>query len=262
MSMSASHLERSIGVSTADDGGIVVPAGAIAAIGVAAALTSVRSQVGQTNAALVLVVVIVAAAALGGRIAGIVTALSAAVAFNFFFTQPYLTLRINDRQDLVRMVLLFLVGLVVGELTLLRDRRVRTHVTGQTNSRHVHRMAQLVRDGAPVNDLWKVTHDGIVDALGATSCRFERADQAGAGKVDLATSVVAGSAAVYANGGFQFPADGAQLAVQRAGRGLGRIVVAAAPHRALTAEDRVTAVTLADLFAVGLADADVPAELA
>ena len=134
------------------------------------------------------------------------------VAFNFFFTQPYLTLRINDRQDLVRMVLLFLVGLVVGELTLLRDRRVRTHVTGQTNPRHVHRMAQLVRDGAPVNDLWKVTHDGIVDALGATSCRFERADQAGAGKVDLATSVVAGSAAVYANGGFQFPADGAELA--------------------------------------------------
>ena len=45
-------------------------------------------------------IVVVAVAALGGRAAGIVTALAAVASFDFFHTQPYLSLAIDSRDDI------------------------------------------------------------------------------------------------------------------------------------------------------------------
>ena len=100
-------------------------AGAIAAIVVAGLLVPVRDTFGNTNMALVLVVVIVAAAALGGRFVGAVTSVAAALAFNFFHTQPYRTLSVDNREDITTVVLLLVVGLIVGELANLHSRRAR-----------------------------------------------------------------------------------------------------------------------------------------
>ena len=64
--------------------------GALTAITVAGLIVPLRSTIDNTNVALVLVLVIVAAASFGGRAAGVTTSVVAALAFNFFHTQPVL----------------------------------------------------------------------------------------------------------------------------------------------------------------------------
>ena len=94
--------------------GVVV--GIPAAVGVGALMATVRSFFGTTNAALVLMIVVVAVAALGGRVAGIVTALAAVVSFDFFHTQPYLSMSIDSRDDIETTVLLLVAGVLVGTI--------------------------------------------------------------------------------------------------------------------------------------------------
>lgn len=86
------------------------------AIGVAAALVPLRDELGSANAALLLVMIVVAAAAVTGRVGGVVTGVVASLAFNFFYTKPYLTLRIHSGRDVVTTVLIVVLGLAVGEL--------------------------------------------------------------------------------------------------------------------------------------------------
>jgi K+-sensing histidine kinase KdpD len=56
---------------------------------VAVALVPLRADVLNTNLALVLVVAVLGAAVTGGRIAGVVGALSAALSYDLFLTVPY-----------------------------------------------------------------------------------------------------------------------------------------------------------------------------
>jgi hypothetical protein len=90
---------------------------------VAAALTPLRDSVSSTNAALVMVVAVVAVAAAGRRGAGVVAALSSALWFDFFLTEPYHQLVIADRADVETAVLLLVVGVTVSELAAWGRRR-------------------------------------------------------------------------------------------------------------------------------------------
>ena len=84
----------------------------------AALLAPLRTEIANTDAALILVLVVVAVAANGYRVAGILAALSAAVWFDFFLTAPYHTFAINKRADIETTVLLMLVGIAVTELAV------------------------------------------------------------------------------------------------------------------------------------------------
>lgn len=87
-----------------------------------------RDSIANTNAALGLVLVIVAAAATGIRAAGLVAAVSSAVWFDFFLTEPYNQLSIADRGDIETNVLLLLVGVAVTEIALW-GRRQQAHAS-------------------------------------------------------------------------------------------------------------------------------------
>ena len=65
---------------------------------------------------LVLVVVVVVAAVTGGRVAGAVAAITAALSFDFFHTTPYLSLTMDSSDDVETTVLLLIVGVVVGTI--------------------------------------------------------------------------------------------------------------------------------------------------
>ena len=94
--------------------GVVVGIPAAVAAGAVMALS--RSVFDTTNAALVLMIVVVAVAALGGRTAGIVTALTAAVSLDFFHTRPYLSLTIDSRDDVETTLLLLVTAVLVGTI--------------------------------------------------------------------------------------------------------------------------------------------------
>jgi K+-sensing histidine kinase KdpD len=235
--------------------------GAAAAIGIAAALTPVRTQLGQTNAALILVVVIVAAARLGGRVAGVATAFAAALSFNFFFTEPYLTLRISDRQDVIRVLLLFAVGLIVGELAVVGERVDESQAAAKAHVLRLRRVSALVSEGAPVNEIWNEIRDAMSATLHVEGCHFERSDNETQLLAELATSVTDQKRLTFRDGGFLLPQQGCQISVRTDGRVLGRIVVRRGTFQGLTAADRATAATLADLLALALRSTEVPEAL-
>ena len=199
--------------------------GALAAIAVAGLIVPLRSTIDNTNVALVLVLVIVAAASFGGRSAGVTTSVVAALAFNFFHTQPYYSLRISDRFDIITTILLAVVGLAVGEIAVLSHRHEVVADEHATGARHLERVAGLVASGASESDVWVAVRAGLVAELGLASCRFEP----GMGlthlpRIERDGRLLEGER-YFAGGGFALPAEGAEILVERQGRTLGRLVL-------------------------------------
>src|SRR6476659_7848817 len=95
-----------------------VSVGSMGAIAAGAALVAVRDHFAQVNAVLILVFFVLLGAVIGGRVAGVVSALTAAVSFDFFYTQPYNSLKINSAADVETTILLLLVGLAMGEIVV------------------------------------------------------------------------------------------------------------------------------------------------
>jgi len=83
---------------------------------VSAGLNLLVAVVPNSAAALVLVLVVVGSAATGNRLAGALAAVSSALGFDFFLTQPFFQLRIHNAQDIELAGLLLMVGLAVSEL--------------------------------------------------------------------------------------------------------------------------------------------------
>ncbi len=90
--------------------------GVVGSIVVAGLLSQAGDWTSSTNVALVLMVIVVLGAAAGGRVAGAVSALTAALAFDFFQTEPIHSLRISSRDDIETAILLLIAGLIVGQI--------------------------------------------------------------------------------------------------------------------------------------------------
>jgi K+-sensing histidine kinase KdpD len=82
-------------------------AGFAASLIVGVALSPFRSSLGLENVVIVYLAVVAVAAAIGGRAAGLVSSLSAALSYNFFFTTPYYTLRIDSASQVITVILLW-----------------------------------------------------------------------------------------------------------------------------------------------------------
>ena len=121
---------------------IGVAVGVPAAVAAGAITALFRDVFNSTNAALVLMIVVVAVAALGGRAAGVVTALAAVVSFDFFHTRPYLSLTIDSRDDVETTILLLVAGLIVG--TVASHQQLARRRAGSANAeiRRIHRVAE------------------------------------------------------------------------------------------------------------------------
>jgi K+-sensing histidine kinase KdpD len=128
--------------------GIGVTVGVPATIAVGALLALSHSVFDATNAALVLMIVVVAVAALGGRAAGIVTALAAVASFDFFHTKPYLSLAISSRDDIETTVLLLIVAVMVGTIASWGRSGHRRAGTARSEVRRIHRVAEIAVSGA------------------------------------------------------------------------------------------------------------------
>ena len=92
-------------------------------------------------------IVVVAVAALGGRAAGVITALAAVASFDFFHTQPYLSMTIDSRDDVETTMLLLVAGVIVG--TLASSGRSARHRAGSASAeiRRIHRVAEAASSG-------------------------------------------------------------------------------------------------------------------
>ena len=101
-------------------------AGPLAAIALGVALTPFRGFTTASNFAFLFMALTIAVAGLGGRGAAVATALCSALSLDFFLTQPYLRLAIDDKHDIMAFVGLCVCGLIAASLGSPSGERVLT----------------------------------------------------------------------------------------------------------------------------------------
>ncbi len=152
-----------------------IAAAALAPVAVSLVLVTVRDQLHPANASLVLVLVVLGAALVGGRTTGLVAAASSAVCFDFFFTKPYYSFAIANRDDVETTVVLFVVGLAVGELVVRSRAHAARAEQQERAAEYLRASAALAAGGAPKGYLIQAVQRELVALLGAKSATFEHA---------------------------------------------------------------------------------------
>lgn len=225
--------------------------GGIGPIVVAVALVAVRERVQPSTVALVLVVLVVLASAVGGLLPGAVAAVSAALAFNFFHTRPYLRLAIRAADDVETTALLLVVGLAVGQIAA-GGRRARRFAVDEI--RRIHRVAESgARGDVPATVIGTATTE-LRGLLGLKDCWFETPPyHPGLPRLEETGALDVNRHRFCASGFFGLPAGGVELPVRGRGAQLGRFVLAPDPALGVSIEQRVMAVTIADQVGAVLA---------
>jgi K+-sensing histidine kinase KdpD len=149
-----------------------VGAASVAPVAAAGVLLPLRAHVLNTNLALVLVVVVLGAAVAGGRTAGIVGALSAALSYDFFLTQPYGSLTVERGDDIETIVVLGIIGLIAGELVARARRSEAAAIARRRELDRVQRRAELAAGGESRGRLIMRSAEELTEILDLKACRF------------------------------------------------------------------------------------------
>ncbi|MCU1452922.1 MAG: Osmosensitive channel histidine kinaselike protein [Acidimicrobiales bacterium] len=228
--------------------------GALAAIAAAGLLVALRDAIGTTNVALTLAVLVASVAAAGGRLPGAATGVAAAVSYNFFQTQPYRSLRISDRKDVLTVVLLAVVGLVVGELSRRWERSRWDASRSRVGLDRVVRVAELASAGSGMDELIHAVEAEVRQELHLGKARFELGRPAGEVRPVLDHhGVVQTPVRAYVDGEFALPDEGVDLAVTYRDHAFGRLVLSPHRHVGVSLPQRRCAVALADQLGAALA---------
>jgi MFS family permease len=222
----------------------------LAPIAVALVLLPFRADLRAPNIALVLVLAVLVGAIAGGRAGGAISALVAAVSFDFLFTRPYYSFSINSGDDVQTVVLLLTVGLVAGEI-VVRSRRSRAVARrSRREAERLRNMAELATGGESPGRLVLLVQNELTRLLDLKSCRFERPP------FRDALPQLRHRGVRIAPGKSNGLASQVELPVRGNGKLLGRFVLsmpADGTGLALPAEDRALAVALADQLGSALA---------
>lgn len=233
--------------------GLVAALGSIAVLAVALLLAPLRDALGLANVALILTLVVVGAATVGGRLAGVVTAVVGAFGFNAIHTRPYGTLRVDRPEDALTCILMVVLGVAVGHVAYLAGERGRRATIDRTGMRHVHELRKLVARHASTDELVERSGQFLSEQLALRSWSFRWGDAADtaadATPPDLERDGSIPGPLRHGIGGFELPRSGVSLPV-RAGDGsvLGRFVLVPTPGRGVASADREIAVLLADVL--------------
>jgi K+-sensing histidine kinase KdpD len=214
---------------------------------VSSALSLFRDSFPNTDAALVLVLVVVAVAANGYRLAGALAALSAAVWFDFFLTQPYERFTVDRAADTKTTLLLLAVGTAVTELAAW-GRRKAVLASGQAGYLTGIRAAtEVVSTGGPGTQLTQDVAHQLARILGLAECRFEHG-AAGVGQPARLRhdGEIEWRHQVWDVDRRGLPVDvDIEVIVETAGRLVGRFMMRASADSHPTRAQRLVAVTLA-----------------
>jgi Domain of unknown function (DUF4118) len=224
-------------------------------LAVSGILVAFRDEFFSTSAAVVLVLPVLGAAIVGGRRGGATSAVIAALCFDFFFTHPYYSFTIDNRDELETTIVLLIVGLVVGELVVRTRRSSQLAAASRREVNQVRRVAELAAASGPKGRLISIVEHELVELLGAESARFERRPyptvllRLGHGMVTLPSDDDSTDRKFG-------PSNELELPIWGQGREIGRLVLVL-PHTSsavgISADDRALAVTLVDQLGAVLA---------
>src|SRR5215831_7154370 len=194
-------------------------------------LVPFRTSFPNTDAALALLLVVVAVAANGYRLAGCLSALSAAVWFDFFLTRPYQELTITRRADIETTVLLLVIGAAVTEIAVWgrRQQAAASRRAGYLDG--IKAAAQAAAAGDSPSELIDQVSASLSELLSLRSCVFQygKAAQGLPDQTDI------------------------ELLVETGGVFQGRFLMRANPGARPTLEQRLVAIAFADQVGAALA---------
>jgi K+-sensing histidine kinase KdpD len=105
-----------------DSESLWIAIGPFCAMALGVVLIPLRTLTSASNLAFAFLVLTIVVAEVGGRGAGLATAVVSALSLNFFLTEPYLTLTINRPDDIVAFVALTISGLIAAAFGRRRAR--------------------------------------------------------------------------------------------------------------------------------------------
>jgi K+-sensing histidine kinase KdpD len=239
-------------------------AGFAASLIVGVALSPFRSSIGLENVVIVYLAVVAVAAAIGGRAAGLVSSLSAALSYNFFFTTPYYTLRIDSAGQVITVVLLFAGGLLAS-LGGRAGRRAGAQAREEADAIRLLHAVNLAAASGQGPD--RVAATGLLNLLGARSVQVVRAGRDGdrvvaaageqASPPDLAAlpyldqdGHIPSGHLRSVGGTLVLPAEGTAIDLVREGRRVGTLVILPAADRPLLRTTRTAIAAIAHALAM------------
>jgi K+-sensing histidine kinase KdpD len=227
---------------------VAVATAALLPIAFGALLIPVREQLSQ-SISLLMVLPVLVIALLGGRRLGTLAALSAAIAFDVFHTQPYYRPTIDDPDDIVETVALLLIGISAGYLAesaqtaIVAARIRRKELAAMTNF--------LEHIGTPISDEELAEHASasILSLLDARECIW-RPDYKGTASPVLKPdgTLTAMSVGDWDRGGGVLP-SAIEIPVGYPPTEYGRFIVRTNHRTTISLEERRAAATIATTLA-------------
>ena len=214
----------------------------------AAALVPLRGTLGPANVALLLTALVVLAGLVGGRLAGGLAGVLAALSFNFFHSKPYLTLRVSDVHDVVTICLIAAIGVGIGQLGVGRAQRRDREDEHVTVLHGLEGVAALVAEGAPPDDVLAAVRHELVTGFGVDSVEFSIAPAAGRPVLERSGHLRTMNM-VHTGRGFALPHDGVDVPVVVDGATRGHLVVRGGTLVPVSLEQRRAMVALVDQLA-------------
>jgi hypothetical protein len=220
--------------------------GGLGPVLVALVLVPFRDTLQNANLALILMAVVVVAAIVGGRGAAALAAVTATLSLDFFLTVPYNSMRIESADDIETVLIFLAVGLLVGEIAARFRQSRRDRERASSAIERVHRVAARVAEGAGLSDIATVVVAETRAVLHLQDCWLEiPSGHWPAPRLERAGTIEERDLH-WGEKGFVLPEDGLQLPVLDAGREIGRLILIGDPTVAVTFEERIIAVALAD----------------
>jgi hypothetical protein len=201
--------------------------------------------------ALALVIPVLLASVFGGRLAGAVTAVVSALTFDFVFTQPYLSLRISNKDDVWTFVFLLIVAMVAAEVGIRSRRGGVAARESRSELDRLMRIADMSARGADADDVVLSARAELIGLFDLDECTYE-AEPSGE-LPSIGSRGALENTRLVSWGDFVLPTGGVELPVRGRGRDLGRLVLYAEPATRAPLEKRMVAVAIADEVGLTLA---------
>lgn len=230
--------------------GLLVGAALVAPVALAVAMMPLRSSMGATNVALVLVVLVVAMAAFGRRGIAVTAAVAAAISFDVFHVEPYGSLAIAHPIEMATVALVLVAGLAVAQVATWGRRQRTTAERTISDVSILRSVAEIAADGEDPDHLVFTAAFWLRELVDLDDCRLELgADPSAPASLSPEGEITIGPLRWDPERGL--PAEEIALAVRSGGRILGHFVLTPKPGMPVHPDRLFTAVALADL--VGLA---------
>jgi Domain of unknown function (DUF4118) len=232
---------------------IGIAIGVFGALALSVLMLPLRDHLHNDNMALALVVPVLIAAVVGGRIAGAIAALAAGLCFDFFFTQPYLSLRIAGSNDLTSFFVLLVVALIAAEVGIRARRGSRAARESLSDLDRLLRVIEIAARGADIEDVISSARAELIGLFGLLDCVYETGT-ANAPLPHLGIhGAIEGAPLVATHTDFLLPPGGVEIAVAGRGFEFGRLVMFASESVRAPLQKRVVAVATADQLGITLA---------